>query len=142
MPFCRAKKIGLFLGAHDIDSMSETNRVYVESDRFDVHPDWNDNNLKGDIALVHLPDPVTFNGEFLGVLAFHLEIILKLKMLMGHYQITSGPFVCHRLDFKPNPEMKRSLPAGADLEMVFSVFSLSSGRIFSMNSFDFDQALF
>lgn len=56
-----AKKIGLFLGAHDIDSTSETNRVYVESDRFDVHPDWNDNNLKGDIALVHLPDPVTFN---------------------------------------------------------------------------------
>merc|ERR1712212_77730 len=48
-------------GAHNVRESSEPNRVEVTSYNGWTHPNWNSNDLSGDLALVELPSPLPMN---------------------------------------------------------------------------------
>jgi len=51
----------IMAGAHDVRASSEPHRVEITSYEGFTHPDWNSDNLFGDIALVRLPEKIQFN---------------------------------------------------------------------------------
>jgi Trypsin len=51
------------LGAHNVRLASEPGRVEITSRVHVEHPNWNPNNLRGDVAIITLPEPVTFTGK-------------------------------------------------------------------------------
>merc|ERR1719228_913791 len=48
-------------GAHNVRASSEPNRVEVTSYNGWTHPNWNSNDLSGDLALIELPSPLPMN---------------------------------------------------------------------------------
>ncbi|KAI9581332.1 chymotrypsin BI [Glossina fuscipes] len=58
-----ASRALVFLGAHDIKDANESGqmRLMVHSHDFIIFPTWSPRKLKDDIALVHLPTPVSYN---------------------------------------------------------------------------------
>ena len=54
----------VYLGAQDVTATKEPNRIVVNSKKMFIHPQWNPNTLKGDIALIGLPVNITFNSIF------------------------------------------------------------------------------
>ena len=48
-------------GAHNVRDSSEPHRVEITSYNGWTHPDWNSNDLSGDLALIELPSPLEFN---------------------------------------------------------------------------------
>ncbi|XP_055910849.1 uncharacterized protein LOC129945214 [Eupeodes corollae] len=52
----------IFLGAHEIRNRDEDGqkRIEVTKRNFLIHPEWNARRLRNDIALVKLPEPITF----------------------------------------------------------------------------------
>ena len=54
----------VYLGAQDVTATKEPNRIVVNSKQMFIHPQWNPNTLKGDIALIGLPVNITFNSIF------------------------------------------------------------------------------
>jgi hypothetical protein len=64
--FCslfRALEAYVLLGSHynDLELEEPNRRIYI-SETFVIHPDWNDETLAGDVALIKLPDPISFDG--------------------------------------------------------------------------------
>merc|ERR1712227_754890 len=56
-----ASYFDIMAGAHNVRESSEPNRVEITSFNGWTHPNWNPNDLSGDIALIELPSPITFN---------------------------------------------------------------------------------
>ena len=48
-------------GAHNVREDSEPNRVEITSFNGFTHEDWDTNTLENDIALIELPEAITFN---------------------------------------------------------------------------------
>ncbi|KAF7283571.1 hypothetical protein GWI33_023416 [Rhynchophorus ferrugineus] len=55
-----AKSAEVVLGAHDI-RRNESTQMRVSSDQITVHPNWSYRKLQNDVALIKLPEPITFN---------------------------------------------------------------------------------
>ena len=54
----------ILLGAQYLADFNEISRVVVNSDyKVIIHPDWNENTKKGDIALIRLPKDVPFSSK-------------------------------------------------------------------------------
>ncbi|MBM0273951.1 serine protease, partial [Streptococcus suis] len=53
--------VEVVMGAHDITA-NEPSQVTERSTHFFTHENWNSFTLKNDIALIKLPNPVSFNG--------------------------------------------------------------------------------
>ena len=58
-----ASEMRIMLGAHEIKEESEEGRIEVITRDFFTHENYNTINLHNDLALVHLPEPVTFTGK-------------------------------------------------------------------------------
>merc|ERR1712107_531963 len=56
-----ASYFDIMTGAHNVRESSEPNRVEITSFNGWTHPNWNPNDLSGDIALIELPSPMAFN---------------------------------------------------------------------------------
>jgi len=48
-------------GAHNVRASSEPHRIEITSFEGQTHPEWDSNSLYADIALVHLPEKITFS---------------------------------------------------------------------------------
>ena len=59
----RAVNVTVYLGAQDVSATKEPNRIVVNSKQMFIHPEWNSNTLKGDLALIGLPVNITFNSR-------------------------------------------------------------------------------
>jgi len=55
--------VNVMLGAHNVRLASEPGRVEITSRVHVEHPNWNPNNLRGDVAIITLPEPVTFTDK-------------------------------------------------------------------------------
>lgn len=56
----------VYLGSHNVrNAAQDPNRLVVRATTNVVHPQWNPNNLRGDIALIKLPQPVDITGDFI-----------------------------------------------------------------------------
>merc|ERR1719428_70473 len=53
----------IMAGAHNVRESSEPHRVEITSFNGWTHPQWDPNTLSNDIALVELPEPISFNAE-------------------------------------------------------------------------------
>jgi len=51
----------IMAGAHNVRASSEPHRIEITSYEGQVHPGWDSSSLKNDIALVHLPEKITFS---------------------------------------------------------------------------------
>merc|ERR1711983_103026 len=56
-----ASYFDIMAGAHNVRAASEPNRVEITSYNGWTHPQWNDNTLANDLALIELPSPIDFN---------------------------------------------------------------------------------
>lgn len=74
IPFCRAKRALVFLGANEIKNAKESGqvRLMVPSSNFHIYPTWNPKRLKDDIAIIRLPHAVSFNGESVTQYKYHV----------------------------------------------------------------------
>ena len=52
-------------GAHNVRAGSEPERVEISSYNGWTHPNWDSNDLSNDLALIRLPEKITFNGFYL-----------------------------------------------------------------------------
>lgn len=54
------------LGAHNVrlTAAEEPNRVEYRSEVYTIHPNWGPNLLRNDMALIKLPESVTFTGTY------------------------------------------------------------------------------
>ena len=50
------------LGIQNLNDFKEINRVVFTSDKFYIHPEWNETTRRGDIALVRLPYDIPFSS--------------------------------------------------------------------------------
>jgi len=57
-----ATSFSLTFGAHDV-STSEPSQVTVSSTTFTMHPNWNPSTLAGDMSIITLDSPITFNDR-------------------------------------------------------------------------------
>ena len=53
------------LGAHNVrlTAEEEPNRVEYRSEVYTIHPNWGSTLLRNDLALIKLPESVTFTGK-------------------------------------------------------------------------------
>merc|ERR1712183_948973 len=56
-----ASYFDIMAGAHNVRAASEPHRVEVTSYNGWTHPNWNTQDLSGDLALIELPSPMAFN---------------------------------------------------------------------------------
>merc|ERR1712228_239911 len=56
-----ASYFDIMAGAHNVRQASEPHRVEITSYNGWTHPDWNNQDLSNDLALVHLPEKVAFS---------------------------------------------------------------------------------
>jgi len=57
-----ASYFDVMAGAHNVRDASEPHRVEITSYNGWTHPNWNPNDLSGDLALIELPSPIEFNN--------------------------------------------------------------------------------
>ena len=60
-----ARFFNLMLGAHNVreSAVNEPNRVEITATKYDIYPSWDSYTLRNDIALIKLPEKITFNGN-------------------------------------------------------------------------------
>jgi len=56
-----ASRFDILAGAHNVRANSEPERVEISSYNGWTHPDWDTNTLANDLALIRLPEKITFN---------------------------------------------------------------------------------
>merc|ERR1712168_731219 len=56
-----ASRFDILAGAHNVRADSEPERVEISSYNGWTHPDWDTNTLANDLALIRLPEKITFN---------------------------------------------------------------------------------
>jgi len=56
-----ASYFDVMAGAHNVRESNEPNRVEITSYNGFTHPDWNTQDLSGDLALIELPSPLKMN---------------------------------------------------------------------------------
>jgi len=56
-----ASYFDIMAGAHNVRASSEPHRIEITSFEGQTHPEWDSSSLYADIALVHLPEKVTFS---------------------------------------------------------------------------------
>jgi len=56
-----ASRFDILAGAHNVRASSEPERVEISSYNGWTHPDWDTNTLANDLALIRLPEKITFN---------------------------------------------------------------------------------
>jgi len=56
-----ATEMTIMLGAHNVREASEPGRLEIVTRDFFTHPKWSSFNIHNDLALVHLPEKVTFS---------------------------------------------------------------------------------
>merc|ERR1712212_1473360 len=56
-----ASRFDILAGAHNVRADSEPERVEISSYDGWTHPDWDTNTLANDLALIRLPEKITFN---------------------------------------------------------------------------------
>ena len=65
------------LGAHrgEQDGFIDDNAIYqvVNSTDFVIHPEWNPETYGADVALIRLPEPSNFTGQFHRLLGYHIR---------------------------------------------------------------------
>merc|ERR550519_240151 len=54
-------KFQVVAGAHNLMSTDEPHRQIINSTEAHIHPEWDISELKNDIALIKLPEPITIN---------------------------------------------------------------------------------
>lgn len=57
-----ATSLSLTFGAHDVTT-NEPSQVTVSSISYTLHPNWNPSNLAGDMSIITLDSPITFNDR-------------------------------------------------------------------------------
>jgi len=57
-----AGRFSLLLGAHD-RTVPEPSQMTIQTTVHATHPNWNPSTLANDIALIRLPEPITFTRE-------------------------------------------------------------------------------
>ncbi|XP_046456353.1 brachyurin-like [Daphnia pulex] len=57
-----ANRFTLLLGAHD-RTVAEPSQLTIETTAHATHPNWNPSTLANDVALIRLPEPITFTPE-------------------------------------------------------------------------------
>jgi hypothetical protein len=57
-------KVAIYLGSQDLDNDFEPNRIVIISNQFFIHPQYNEQTVEADIALIRLPIEITFNGKY------------------------------------------------------------------------------
>jgi hypothetical protein len=75
----------IMLGAHNVrlTAAEEPNRVEYRSDVYTIHPNWGSTLLRNDMALIKLPESVTFTGltthdnQSLNSIRFDSQLFLK-----------------------------------------------------------------
>ena len=75
-----ATSFSLTFGAHDV-STSEPSQVTVSSTTFTMHPNWNPSTLAGDMSIITLDSPITFNGIFLLQILYYSNINLEIQIV-------------------------------------------------------------
>merc|ERR1711872_590590 len=56
-----ASRFDILAGAHNVRADSEPDRVEISSYNGWTHPQWDSNDLSNDLALIRLPEKITFN---------------------------------------------------------------------------------
>merc|ERR1719392_365987 len=59
-----ASRFDILAGAHNVRASSEPERVEISSYNGWTHPDWDTNTLANDLALIRLPEKITFNDVY------------------------------------------------------------------------------
>jgi secreted trypsin-like serine protease len=57
-----ANRFTLLLGAHD-RTVAEPSQLTIETTAHATHPNWNPSTLANDVALIRLPEPITFTRK-------------------------------------------------------------------------------
>ena len=57
-----ANRFTLLLGAHD-RTVAEPSQLTIETTVHATHPNWNPSTLANDVALIRLPEPITFTRK-------------------------------------------------------------------------------
>jgi len=57
------RTLTVYLGARNVKSYNEPNRIVLKSSQYYIHPQYQKANTKNDIALIRLPVPITFNSK-------------------------------------------------------------------------------
>lgn len=57
--------LSAYLGAHTLPPTASEDVLILETNDIVIHPDWNSANLRNDIALVRLAEPIQFTGMYL-----------------------------------------------------------------------------
>ena len=65
-----AGRFTLLLGAHD-RTVAEPSQLTIETTAHSTHPNWNPSTLANDIALIRLPEPITFTRKLKNLNSFH-----------------------------------------------------------------------
>ena len=58
-----ARQFDIMAGAHNIRDHNAPDLVEITSYDGWTHPQWDSNTLANDLALIRLPEKITFNGE-------------------------------------------------------------------------------
>lgn len=83
MLFFRAVSINVYLGAHNINALSESSRVMYTTKIYYQNPGWLQQNVNADIALVKLDTPINIIGNFFFINLYFLSIdTFRLKTSM------------------------------------------------------------
>lgn len=56
--------LSAYIGAHTLPPTASEEVLIVETNDIVIHPDWNSANLRNDIALVRLAEPIQFTGIY------------------------------------------------------------------------------
>lgn len=67
----------VWAGAHNVRASSEPERIEITSHDGWTHPQWDSNDLSNDLALIRLPEKITFTGLY-GILNFLFSNIIYL----------------------------------------------------------------
>ena len=59
--FLSASAFDVWAGAHNVRASSEPDRVEITSYNGWTHPQWDSNTLSNDLALIRLPERITFS---------------------------------------------------------------------------------
>ena len=59
-----ASAFDVWAGAHNVRASSEPERIEITSYDGWTHPQWDSNTLSNDLALIRLPQKITFTGKF------------------------------------------------------------------------------
>ena len=76
----------VWAGAHNVRASSEPERIEITSHDGWTHPQWDSNDLSNDLALIRLPEKITFTGLY-GIFIF---LFFQYYMFRQHQTFLSS----------------------------------------------------